>query len=202
MPKPSAAGGRPGPKPSLTQTEVIEAALDLLDEDGLAGLNLRRLAARLGVSAMTPYGYFVDKTQLLNAMVGHALAALQLDPDSHEPWDRQLEVAIRGMHGALERHPGVIELIMAEDSSGSGPLDEFRRAMVAMLTRGGLTREQSVTGLRTLTSYVLGYTMLTQLRRRRGPRRPDAPASFDHGLIPLLDAIRADAGSGARGVER
>jgi AcrR family transcriptional regulator len=193
LPTSASASNRPGPKPTLTQATVIEAALDLVDEHGLGGLNLRKLAARLGVSAMTPYGYFEDKTQLLGEMLGYALVALSLDQSSADPWDRQLERAMLGMHDALEKHPGVIELIMAEAGSDAGRLEEFRRAMITLLTRGGMTREQSITSLRTLTSYVLGYTMLTRLRRGSGPRRPAGPASFEHGLTQLLDAIRAEA---------
>jgi AcrR family transcriptional regulator len=173
---------------------VIEAALDLIDAGGLVGLNLRKLAGRLGVSAMTPYSYFQDKTELLNEMLGYALGAVQLDPKSKAPWDEQLEHAMRGMHDALERHPGVIELIMAEDDSRGSRLEQFRRDLIAMLTQSGLSREQSITSLRTLTSYVLGYTMLTRLRRRIGPRRRATPASFDHGLGQLMDAIRTEAG--------
>ena len=156
-------------------------------------MNLRKLAARLGVSAMTPYGYVEDKTQLLNEMLGYALAALQIDPESDAPWDAQLEQAMRGMHDALERHPGVIELIMTEDASDAGRLEQFRRSLITMLTRAGLTREQAITSLRTLTSYVLGYTMLTRRRRRQGPRRPATAAAFEHGLAQLMDAIRAEA---------
>src|ERR1700704_3572384 len=91
---------RPGPKPTLSRTAVIEAALDLIDADGLPALNLRKLAASLGVSAMTPYSYFKDKSDLLNAIVGHALAVLTVDPASTAPWDEQLETAMRGMHEA------------------------------------------------------------------------------------------------------
>src|SRR5581483_316612 len=189
----AAAPSRPGPKPTLTRAELIEATLDLIDEEGLAGLNLRKLASRLGVSAMTPYGYFADKRELLNEALGHALAATRVDPASDAPWAAQLEDAMRGMHDALERHPGVIELIMAEEPSRTGQLEQFRRNLIAMLARSGMSEEQSIASLRTLTSYVLGYTMLTRLRRRAGPRRPASAATFEHGLGQLMTAIKAEA---------
>jgi AcrR family transcriptional regulator len=176
---------RPGPKPTLTHDAVVEAALDLIDADGLGALNLRKLAASLGVSAMTPYSYFEDKSALTGAMVSHGL-----DPDATAPWDVKLESAMRGMHDALERHPGVIELILAE--SDIGPLADFRQALIAMLVEAGFERRAAADALRTLTSYILGYTMLTRLRRRRRSR-VQARQSFDHGLVRLMDSLRADA---------
>src|SRR5437764_175313 len=131
----------PGPKPSLTREQVLEAALLLTDTEGLAALNLRKLARALGVSAMTPYSYFADKAELLNAMVGHALQALGLDPAATEPWDIQLEAAMHGMHDSFERHPGVIELILAE--ADYARLDDFRRELTSMLVGAGLTQRQS-----------------------------------------------------------
>lgn len=196
VPETDAANGRPGPKPSLTLATVVEAALELIDAEGVGALNFRKLSAKLGVSAMTPYGYVADKTALLNEMIGHALSAVRVDPNSAEAWDLQLERAMSAMHDALERHPAVIELIMTEDPSGAGRLEQFRTDLIAMLTRAGFTREQSVTSLRTLTSYVLGYTMLTRLRRRAGPRRAATAATFAHGLGQLMDAIRREAALG------
>jgi AcrR family transcriptional regulator len=187
--RPSPAA-KPGPKPTLSRSAVIAAALDLIDAEGLGALNLRKLAGSLGVSAMTPYSYFTDKADLVGAMLEEALAGLHVDPASTDPWDVQLETTIRAMHASLELHPGVIELILAEAESPQ--LDAFRQSLVAMLVRGGLADRQARDGLRTLTSYVLGYTMLTRLRGR--PRhRSRSAASFDLGFEALLDAIRESA---------
>jgi AcrR family transcriptional regulator len=179
---------RRGPKPALTRAAVIEAALDLIDAEGLPALNLRKLATRLGVSAMTPYSYFSDKADLLDAMAGHALEPLRADPDSDAPWDQQVESAMTGMHHALARHPGAVELIMAQ--SDTQLLDVFRQRLIAMLERAGLSRDQSADTLRSLTSYILGYAILTRLRPRPpGRSRVD---SFDHGLRMMMDTLRRD----------
>ena len=183
---------KPGPKPTLTRELVIDAALRLVDDEGVAALNLRKLAARLGVSAMTPYSYFDDKAELTSAMVGYALDALRLEPDDRDvAWDVRLERAMRGMHDAFERHPGVVELIIAEENPGR--LDEFRRELVALLVGAGLSDAQARDALRSLTSYILGFTMLTRLRPRSPARRRRSPASFDHGLTLLMNGIRAEA---------
>jgi AcrR family transcriptional regulator len=191
----SSPAAKPGPKPTLTRAGVIAAALELIDADGLAALNLRKLAASLGVSAMTPYSYFADKSDLVAAMLSEALSGLWIDPDATAPWDKQLESTMRAMHATLERHPGVIELILAE--ADSEPLDAARGSLVRMLVCGGLSDRQSRDALRTLMSYILGYTMLTRLRGG-APRRRGSARSFDQGLAALMDAVRSMAARGGR----
>jgi hypothetical protein len=44
---------------------LIGAALEILEEGGLAALSLREAARRAGVSAMAPYRHFADKEALL-----------------------------------------------------------------------------------------------------------------------------------------
>src|ERR1700680_4143863 len=43
---------------------------------GHEGFNMRELAKRLGVSAMTPYRYFKDKDEILASVRAHAFARL------------------------------------------------------------------------------------------------------------------------------
>jgi len=137
----SAKPARRGPKPMLRRAAVLDAALDLVDASGLAALNLRALATRLGVSAMTPYSYFADKAELLSAMVGHALAALGEETAVASEWDEAITGAMRGLHRALERHPGVVELIIVE--SRAPGLEEFREQLITILRGEGLGRTRA-----------------------------------------------------------
>jgi AcrR family transcriptional regulator len=180
---------RRGPKPTLSREMVIEAALDLVDAEGLAALNLRKLAAQMGISAMTPYHYFEDKADLLAAMVGHALAPLASDLDPNLVWDNQISAAMHDFHDTLKQHPGVVELIIAE--ADMVRLDDFRQALITTLQKAGLSQAHSADVLRSLTSYILGYTLLERLRPQQ-PDRTDPPNSFDMGLEMMMRSLRDD----------
>jgi len=188
----TAREGRRGPKPALSREVVIEAALDLIDTEGLAALNLRKLAGRMGISAMTPYHYFDDKADLLAAMVEHAMAPLASDLDPNLPWDKQIDAAMRDLHETLMRHPGVVELVIAE--SDTLRLDEFRQSLITTLQKAGLSRGHSADVLRSLTSYILGYTLLDRLRPQQ-PNRSAPPDSFDLGLEMMMRSLRAEIDS-------
>ena len=182
-------GPRRRPKPTLNREVVIEAALDLIDSEGLAALNLRKLAGRMGISAMTPYHYFEDKADLLAAMVGYAMAPLASDLDPNLCWDKQIDAAMRDLHGTLMRHPGVVELVIAE--SDTLRLDEFRQSLITTLQKAGLSRGRSADVLRSLTSYILGYTLLGRLRPQQ-PSRTAPPDSFDLGLEMMMRSLREE----------
>ena len=182
-------GPRRRPKPTLNREVVIEAALDLIDSEGVAALNLRKLAGRMGISAMTPYHYFEDKADLLAAMVGYAMAPLASDLDPNLRWDKQIDAAMRDLHGTHMRHPGVVELVIAE--SDTLRLDEFRQSLITTLQNAGLSRGRSADVLRSLTSYILGYTLLDRLRPQQ-PSRSAPPDSFDLGLEMMMRSLREE----------
>ncbi len=55
---------------------LLREANRLLDEDGIDGLSLRKLAERAGVSRTAPYHHFRDKNALLCALATQAFSQL------------------------------------------------------------------------------------------------------------------------------
>ena len=81
----------------LSESEVAEFRRRLMDaaercvaEEGFAGVSMRRLAARLGCSATTPYRYFRDKDHILASATVAALNRLS----------EALELAMAGAESA------------------------------------------------------------------------------------------------------
>jgi AcrR family transcriptional regulator len=107
-----AALPRTGRPPASSREALIEAGLELIDEQGVGALSMRSIASRLGISAMTPYNYFASKAELQEAIAHHALAVLAHDAASEQPWDVELRTAMRGLRAALERHPGILDLLV------------------------------------------------------------------------------------------
>jgi len=53
---------------------ILDAAWALVGEEGLAGLSLRDLARRAGITTPTVYAYFASKNAIYDAMFGQAAA--------------------------------------------------------------------------------------------------------------------------------
>ncbi|HEY2683420.1 MAG TPA: TetR/AcrR family transcriptional regulator [Steroidobacteraceae bacterium] len=62
----------------ITRDRIFSAAKALLDQDGIANLTIRKVAARAGVSPMAMYRHFTDKSALLDALVSDGLDAWEL----------------------------------------------------------------------------------------------------------------------------
>ena len=94
----------------LSRTRIVEAALGLVDRDGLAALSLRKLGEALGVEAMSVYHYFPSKRHLLDALVDHAISTVEIPRASLAPVERLLGVcyAYRAM---AHRFPKLYPLV-------------------------------------------------------------------------------------------
>ena len=156
---------RPAHGKRLNRAIVVEAALELVDREGLAALNLRRLGSELGASAMAPYSYFSGKEALIDAMLESAVGGLEAQLDPGDPWDAQVEESMVALHEALSRHPGVAELIAAR--SEGQRLIELRDALLAAVQRAGLDEPES--------SDALGVCTTTRPARRSKSSPPRLP---------------------------
>jgi AcrR family transcriptional regulator len=61
------------PREPLSGERIVEAALQLIDDEGLEALTMRALGQRLGVEAMALYYYFPNKAALLEAVAAAGL---------------------------------------------------------------------------------------------------------------------------------
>ena len=57
------------PSSADVETAILEAARDLLAEGGVAGLSMRQIADRVGVTATAIYHYFDGKQEIVNRVV-------------------------------------------------------------------------------------------------------------------------------------
>jgi AcrR family transcriptional regulator len=66
---------------------IVEAAWEIVRSDGLAGLSLRELARRAGITTPTVYTYFPSKNAIYDAMFGQA--ATEFADRMSEPYDSE-----------------------------------------------------------------------------------------------------------------
>lgn len=59
----------------MTKDRILAAAQTILDQEGIEGLTIRKVAQHAGMSPMAMYRHFADKDALLNALMEDGLAA-------------------------------------------------------------------------------------------------------------------------------
>jgi AcrR family transcriptional regulator len=119
------------PRPPARREEVIEAALALVSERGVAGASLRRLASRLGMSQPSLYHYFASKDALIRQIIDHCgshmLGAGQSTalPKTREGLPRFAKEAVLALY-ANDTHPRFVRFLflVAIESPRHRPLIE------------------------------------------------------------------------------
>jgi AcrR family transcriptional regulator len=112
----------------------LRAAIELLEEDGSAGLSLRAVARRAGVSATAPYRHYRDRDALVSAVAaegyrGLAAALAAAHPSPSAPEDLAA-VAVAYVQFALD-HPALFRAMFAEPCD---PGSQERAASTAVIT--------------------------------------------------------------------
>lgn len=204
---------------ALTRDDVVRAAVALLDDVGLEGLTLRRLAADLGVSAPTLYWHVQHKRELLDLMAEAILAEAgerSGAPASGELWWEWLAEQGRLQWRALVAHRDAA-LVVAGNRPTESSLPIVEES-IRSLVLAGLTPADAFESLFAMSHYVIGCALEYQAERARPgqesrtgppPGRPpdeselpylraavagrvtDPAASFDAGLRLLVDGMRA-----------
>jgi AcrR family transcriptional regulator len=111
-----AARVKRGPRPSLTREALVQAAIQLADQEGLGSVTMQRLAAVLESKSMTLYRYIPNKDALLDLMWDTAMGS----PPEAATGDWRAQVSSWAAAGfrRLEQHPWLIELVGSAKSVG------------------------------------------------------------------------------------
>ena len=59
----------------MSKDRIFSAAKTVLEQEGIPGLSMRRIAQESGMSPMSLYRHFADKDALLDALMSDGLAA-------------------------------------------------------------------------------------------------------------------------------
>ncbi|MFI9595986.1 TetR/AcrR family transcriptional regulator C-terminal domain-containing protein [Nonomuraea sp. NPDC052265] len=194
-------------RPGLTKHMLIDTALRLLDEVGLEGLTVRRLAAELGVQSPALYWHIRTKQELLDGMADAICRAPGMGPPrDDEPWQDWLLRRARAYRTTLLARRDGARVVAHARSMSPETVALFEQELTAMVERG-FTPALALHTIATVTYYVNGFvlqeqaassspgsldsvppTLLAALREGGGPV---GEAAFEHGLRALIDGTSA-----------
>lgn len=100
-------------RPPLPMETIIDAALQIVDEEGGEALSMRALARRLDSGTATIYRHFANRTEVVAHVVDRVFGEVQLDDPAlaRMPWQDACIVSSRALFDALRRHPNVAMLL-------------------------------------------------------------------------------------------
>jgi AcrR family transcriptional regulator len=157
----SATRGRPGPRRTLSEDDILDAALSLLDEGGPNAASVRGIAAKVGVAPNAVYTYFPDKAAVVRAVVERLLGSVDHGTfaDRSRPWRQRVEQVAVELRTRLAAHPGAVSLVIGGPMDGPNAL-ALNEALLELLTDAGLSPAAAGQALYLLIVYVFGSIAL------------------------------------------
>lgn len=122
--------------PALDRTRILDAALAIVDTDGVEGFTVRNLAKALGVYPTAIYWYVPSRNALVAAVVDHALHDV-LPAAPTGDWRGWLRQLFHRYRDAARRHPNVAPLAGAQLISNAGVRPELIDQILTVLETAG-----------------------------------------------------------------
>jgi AcrR family transcriptional regulator len=145
----------PERRAQLTREQVVMAAIELADRDGIRSISMRRLAQELGVEAMSLYTHVRSKDDLLDGMVDAVISMIPADADAAD-WRTSLRRMALGARDVMLRHPWAPATVETRAAPGPAGI-AYVNAVLGILRQGGFSIAQAHHALHILGSRVLGF---------------------------------------------
>jgi TetR/AcrR family transcriptional regulator, tetracycline repressor protein len=154
--------GRPVGRPPLTRERVIEAALRVMDREGLEAVTMRRIGRELGVEAMSLYNHVEDKDDILGGVTEMAMGEFRF-PEPSGDWRIDARAMAHEWRRLLTLHPPLCQLLAERHRPLEG-LAAFRAmdAALGLLRASGLPDRDAAEAFNALGSYILGFVVMEQ----------------------------------------
>lgn len=146
------------PRNTLTADQIVRSAIDLLDHDGLDGLNMRSLGQRLGSAATAIYWHIKTKDDLVR-LAGDAIWDEIALPDlDATDWRTAATAMAAGLNAMLARHPWLVQAFGSHLLYGPGK-SRYDDHSLAVYEKAGFAPADADRAAGTVLIFVLGNTL-------------------------------------------
>lgn len=204
-------------QPLLSRERIVEAALDLLDAEGLEAVSTRRLAAELGVSGPSLYNHVATKDELLDAVTEAVLGEVDLSMfaglarGGPPGWREALYSWAHSYRAALAAHPNVVPVLARGPGRRRPTMLRVADAVFGGLVDAGWPRREATRVGALMRFFIIGsalasfaggfpddaavyageYPHLDQAHLLADRQQEIDESAFETGLQALLDGLEA-----------
>ncbi|AUZ36195.1 TetR family transcriptional regulator [Arthrobacter sp. PGP41] len=153
----------PAQKQKLSRQLVLTKALEVVDEEGLEALTMRRLGQELGRDPMSLYRYAENRAALLDGVTELVLNELTIHPEDPD-WKAQLRRIAHDLRNLALQHPNVVPLLVTRPLStplGLRPLGTLRplEQILSLLIGAGFSPADALHVYRAYYGFLYGHIL-------------------------------------------
>jgi AcrR family transcriptional regulator len=169
--QPPATPPPPGRPAALTREQVLVAALEIIDQDGIEALTMRRLGQALDRNPMGIYRHAADKDALLDGVVEHIFSELVVSPEPGSDresgqqdgdWEGALRHTAHAFRRIARAHPNAVPLLVTRSVTGPlalRPLGTLRplEELLEVFIGAGFDPRGALHATRLFTGFLYGH---------------------------------------------
>jgi AcrR family transcriptional regulator len=163
----------------LSRERIVDAAIRIIDRDGIEGLSMRALGRECEVEAMSLYRYVANKDELLDAVQEGIVAQMHIDVRG-KAWLDALESVAREFRRVLAEHPRAITLFV-RPAATQGAIDALEQVW-RVLVKAGFSELDALRAFQSLLAFVVGQALWQFTADGERP----ADDEFEFGLELML----------------
>jgi AcrR family transcriptional regulator len=141
---------------TLSREQIVKTAMEVLDGEGVGGLSMRKLAARLGAGATSLYWHVPTKDDLIDLLIDQIWAEIDVPEPELAGWRSGALLFGHSLRSAVLRHPWLPEVMYTRPSIGPNAMGLGERGLVLFGAAGFGTPHEVDLAMGSVMSYVLG----------------------------------------------
>jgi AcrR family transcriptional regulator len=168
--EPQSRRDRPA-KPPLSRAVITAAALEIVRQDDLDSVTLRKVADRLDTGPASLYVYVANREELLERMLDRVLSEVPPVRVEARRWQTRLVELFTRMLAALDRYPGIAQVGLGSMSTSPAGL-AITENCLALLRSGGVSDQAAAWLCDGLLLYTYAHAVEHAIERKRTPTAP------------------------------
>ena len=146
------------PRETLTRKQIVRAAVELLDAEGVEGLSMRQLGSRLGSAATSVYWHVKSKDDLVVLAADSVWGEIELPDLGEAGWRAAATAMARDMYAMILRHPWLVPAMSTHLVYGPGKARHDDH-MLAVYEAAGFTGRDAEQATKVVFTFVLGTAL-------------------------------------------
>jgi AcrR family transcriptional regulator len=140
---------------TLSREQIVTAAMAILDTDGVSGLSMRKLAAKLDAGATSLYWHVPTKDDLVDLLIDEVWGEIDVPEPELAGWRAGALLFGHSLRSAVLRHPWLPEVMYTRPSIGPNAMSLGERGLV-LFGAAGFSDHEIDLAMGSVMSYVLG----------------------------------------------
>ncbi len=179
-------------KPRLSLELIVRTGLDILLDEGLDAVSMRRVAQALDTGPASLYAHVATKDELVELMLDRVLEEVPLPVPDPRHWQEQVKELLRGQVHAMHAHPGIARIAWQVMVPVGPNALRHGEALLSLLRAGGLSLTQAAYAGDALSLYTKAFAYEGSIWSS-GAIDPDDAAARGRRMVEYMNSLPPDA---------